>query len=51
MRTPKHHPSMAQQAPTLTDILIFLQILSLFSNWIRNGAGRFLDILIALFSL
>lgn len=51
MQTPRHHPSMAQQTPTLTDILIFLQIISLFANWIRNGAGRVLDILIALFSL
>jgi len=44
-------PAMAQQAPSLTDILIFLQVISQLGNWLRGGATRFIDILIAIFSL
>jgi hypothetical protein len=51
MRTRVTRPAMAQQTPTLSDFLIWAQLLSLLTGWLRSGAGRFLDILIALFSL
>ncbi len=47
----KHHPAMAQQAPSLSDILIVLQIFSLLGNGVRSFLVRGLDFLIALLSV
>lgn len=50
MQVRKHHPAMAQQTPSLSDILIVLQIFSLLGNGVRNFLVRGLDFLIALLS-
>ena len=51
MRKRPLHPAPAQQTPTLSDILIWLQLFSLLGGWLRGGATRLIDILIAIFSL
>jgi hypothetical protein len=51
MRVCNQHPALAQQAPSLSDLLIVAQLLSLFANALRNGAGRVLDFIILLFSI